>query len=219
MPLDKNSEMVFDLDEAQAMHNNACRMLQNAVNVDVLTTFADVEVADLDSSTTTTSKDPLMKVERGIFNEAGISQMLFATDGNIALEKSIMNDEALMFYLLDQYQNKLNAIIDFLFNKRNIFKISMPHLSIYNSEKKEKMFKDLATAGFPKILTAIAAGITQSEFLSVMQYENEILNITEDMVPLKISSTQSGGSGDGKVGAPQKDTVTEKTIQNRESQS
>ena len=228
MPLDKNSEMVFDLDEAQDMHNNACRMLRNAVNVDVLTTFAEVEVADLDNATTSSTKDPLMKVERGIFNEAGVSQMLFATEGNIALEKSIMNDESLMFYLLHQYQNKLNNIIDFLFNKKNEYKIKMPDISIYNKEKQTKMFKDMASSGYPKLLPAIAAGVSQTEFLSLNEYENNILGLNEKMAPLQISSTQSSKpstttekTGTGVVGAPAKeeDQLTEKTIQNKESQS
>jgi len=217
MPLDKNSEMVFDLDEAQAMHNNACRMLSNAVNVDVLTTFAEIDVADLDNANASSVKDPLQKVERGVFNEAGISQMLFATDGNIALEKSILNDESLMFYLLGQYQNKLNSIIEFLFNKKSTFKISMPNLSIYNLDRKEKMFKELATAGYSKLLPAITSGMSQSEFLSLNEYENKILKLNEKMVPLSISSTQSAGTG--KVGAPTKDNPSEKTIQNKESQS
>ena len=38
------------------------------------------------------TKDELAKVERAVFNEAGVSQMQFNTDGNIALEKSILND-------------------------------------------------------------------------------------------------------------------------------
>ena len=223
MPLDKNNEMVFDIDEAMDMHNNACRMLGNAVNVDVLTTFADVEILDLDSSTSATAtRDSLSKVERGVFNEAGVSQMLFATDGNIALEKSILNDEALMFYLLNQYQNKLNQIIDFLFNKgKVVLKLSFPELSIYNAERKTKVYKEMAASGYSKILPAIASGVSQSEFLSLIDYENDILNLSDKMVPTQLSSTQSKKEPAAKVGAPTKDEgeLAEKTIQNRESQS
>jgi hypothetical protein len=223
MPLDKNNEMVFDIDEAMDMHNNACRMLGNAVNVDVLTTFADVEILDLDSSTSATAtRDSLSKVERGVFNEAGVSQMLFATDGNIALEKSILNDEALMFYLLNQYQNKLNQIIDFLFNKgKVVLKLSFPELSIYNAERKTKVYKEMAASGYSKILPAIASGVSQSEFLSLIDYENDILNLSDKMVPTQLSSTQSKKEPSAKVGAPTKDEgeLAEKTIQNRESQS
>ena len=47
MPLDKNGDLVFDVDEAQQLHNNAVNMLGKAIGIDVLTTFADVNVADM----------------------------------------------------------------------------------------------------------------------------------------------------------------------------
>lgn len=224
MPLDKNSELVFDIDEAKDLHNNVVQMLGNAINVDVLTTFADVEVADLDSSNSNANNDPLSKVERGVFNEAGVSQMLFATDGNMSLEKSILNDESLMFFLLGQYQNKLSSIVDFLFSNKTTYKMAFLKISIYNAEKKQKMYESLATKGYSKLLPVISSGTTQSEFLSLNFYENEILKIGEILAPLEISSTQSGDkavSSDKKVGAPAKDEgdLAEKTIQNKESMS
>lgn len=222
MPLDKNSEMVFDVDEAKDLHNNACNMLQNAVNVDVLTTFAEVQVANLDSSSGSTIKDPLVKVERSVFNEAGISPMLFATDGNLSLEKSIINDESLMFVLLNQYQNKLNGIIDYIFNSKNLYKMAFLKISHYNKDKMQKMYIDMATKGYSKLLPIIAAGLSQTEFLSLNEYENSILELTGKMEPLQMSSTQSSSSStsSNKVGAPSKgDDVAEKTILNKESQA
>lgn len=100
MPLDKNGELIFDVDEAQALHNNAVRMLGKAIGIDVLTTFAEVEVADLADKSTTTSIDELEKVERTVFNESGTAQNIFNTDGNLALEKSILDDEANLYYLI-----------------------------------------------------------------------------------------------------------------------
>jgi len=47
MPLDKNGDLVFDIDEAQQLHNNAVKMLGKAIGIDILTTFADVDVADM----------------------------------------------------------------------------------------------------------------------------------------------------------------------------
>lgn len=222
MPLDRNGDLIFDIEESLDMHQTASRMLAGAPNLNVLTTFAEVEVADLDNATKNSTRDPLMKIERGIFNEAGLSQNLFATDGNLSLEKSISNDEAIMFNLLDSYQNRLNAILDFLFNKRGmIFKIGLPHISIYNREKKQKMYRDMATNGYSKILPAISSGMTQSEFLSLNTYEEKILKIGEKLVPVQSSNTQSSKGGDGQVGAPKKEEgeLAEKTIQNRESMS
>ena len=50
MPMDKNGDLIFDVDEARELHNNAVRMLGRAIGIDVLTTFADVEVADMHST-------------------------------------------------------------------------------------------------------------------------------------------------------------------------
>ena len=231
MPLDKNGELIFDVEEARDMHNNAVQMLSKAVGVDVLTTFADTEVATLSDKSTTVAKDTLAKVERGIFNEAGISQQLFATDGNLALEKSVANDEAVMFNLLHQYEEWLNHRLNSLFNKnakKLYFKVYMPHLTIYNFKEMAKQFKEQAMLGFSKLLPAIALGQSQSSLLATIQFENTILKLNEIMVPLQMSSTQSGKDSDGKnpkkpdgegAGRPEKadDEKSEKTIQNKES--
>ena len=41
--MDKNGDLIFDVDEARDIHNNAVHMLKRAVGVDVLTTFTDVD--------------------------------------------------------------------------------------------------------------------------------------------------------------------------------
>ena len=108
MPLDKNGELIFDVDEAKELHNNAVRMLGKAIGIDVLTTFADVEVADMADKNTTSTIDELEKVERTVYNESGTAQNLFNTDGNIALEKSILDDEANIYGLILQFETFLN---------------------------------------------------------------------------------------------------------------
>lgn len=69
-------------------------MLKNAVGVDVMTTFADVDVANLTDSNTATTTDDLEKVERTVYNEFGVSRNLFNSDSNLALQYSILDDEA-----------------------------------------------------------------------------------------------------------------------------
>lgn len=92
--MDKNGDLVFDVDEARDIHNNAVEMLRRAIGVDVLTTFAEIDVADLADKNTTASQDDLEKVERALYNAIGTSRNIFNTDGNLSLEKSILNDEA-----------------------------------------------------------------------------------------------------------------------------
>jgi hypothetical protein len=78
-------------------------MLRNAIGLDVLTTFTDVESIDLSDKNTSTTTDDLAKVERTVYNTFGISSNLFNTDGNLSLEKSILNDEGSIRSLLLQF--------------------------------------------------------------------------------------------------------------------
>ena len=125
MPLTNDGELIFEIDEAADMHSNAVRMLSKAVGVDVLTTFADTEIASLvDKSSATAAANPLSVVTGSVFTESGVSPNLFATDGNLALEKSVINDESLMFNLLAKYEYWLNYVLDITFNsnpKKTLF--------------------------------------------------------------------------------------------------
>ena len=144
MPLDKNGDLIFDVDEAQALHNNAVKMLGKAIGVDVLTTFADVEVADMADKNTTTTVDELMKVERSVYNESGTAQNLFNTDGNIALDRSILNDEAMMSNLIDQFESFLNDCLA-PFNtkpKQVIYRVQILPTTIYNYKDLAKLYKE-----------------------------------------------------------------------------
>ncbi len=228
MPTDKNGELIFDVDEAKELHNNVIQMLGKAIGVDVLTTFAEIEVENLADKNSSTTKDDLQKVERGVYNDAGISQMLFATDGNLALEKSIANDEASIYNLLLQFEDLLNHMLDLTFNKnpkKLYFKVSMLTTTAYNYKDLSKLYKDQAMVGHSNLLSQIALGHSQSSILATAHFENEVLNLSELMQPAQLSSTQSGGAGakesQGEVGRKEKpdDEKTEKTIQNKESMS
>jgi hypothetical protein len=94
--------LIFDVDEARDIHNNAVEMLRRAIGVDVLTTFTDVDSIDMSDKNTSTTTDDLAKVERTVYNSFGTARSLFNTEGNVALEKSILNDESYMRSLLLQ---------------------------------------------------------------------------------------------------------------------
>lgn len=239
MPLDKNGDLVFDVDEAQQLHNNAVAMLGKAIGIDVLTTFADVEVADMDNNRAATSKDDLERVERSVYNEAGVSQMQFNTDGNIALEKSILNDEAALYNLIIQFEDFLNYLLK-KFNqqpKKYYYRAQILTTTIYNYKDMAKMYKEQMQVGFSKILPQIAMGQSQSAILANAYFENDLLDLVNIFVPPMMSSTMNAESieamrnknktstdtGDNTGGRPTKESqgesVSEKTLQNKESQS
>jgi hypothetical protein len=85
-------------------------MLRRAVGVDVLTTFAEIDAVDMSDKNTSTTIDDLEKNERAVFNSLGISQNLFNTNGNLSLEKSVLNDESSVRNLLLQFGIFFNRV-------------------------------------------------------------------------------------------------------------
>lgn len=242
LPLDKNGDLLFDVDEAKDIHNNAVGMLKRSVGTDVLTTFAEVEMLDMQDRNVSSNNDNLQRVERTVYNNLGVSQNLFNTEGNTALEKSILNDEAMMRDLIYQFQSLLNKIIA-KFNKPNNyrFQINILETTIYNYKEMSKLFKEHTQIGYSKMLPQIALGNSQSSIIATAKFENEILHLSDIMVPPMMSSTMSGKVLDKKDqknldekqiikdnekksdtgGRPEKpnEEKSDKTIQNLESQS
>ena len=247
LPMDKNGDLIFDVDEARDIHNNAVQMLQRAIGVDVLTTFTDVDSIDMSDKNTTTTTDDLAKVERSVYNSLGISQNLFNTDGNMALEKSVLNDESTIRSLILQFNIFFNRIIEKKSsNKKYNFRFYLLETTQNNYQTLSKMYKEQAQMGQSKLLSQIALGHSQSFILNAAHFENEILHLSEIMIPPLMSSTMgsedilglkgsssnnktqnnsgSSGSGTAKVsngeaGRPEKpdDQKSEKTIQNKEA--
>ena len=247
LPMDKNGDLIFDSDEALDIHHNAVEMLRRCIGVDVLTTFTDVDTIDLADKNTTTTTDDLSKVERTVYNSLGISQNLFNTDGNMALEKSVLNDESTIRSLILQFNIFFNRIIEKKSgNKKYNFRFYLLETTQNNYQILSKMYKEQAQMGQSKLLSQIALGHSQSFILNAAHFENEILHLSEIMIPPLMSSTMgsedilglkgsssnnktqnnsgSSGSGtakasNGEAGRPEKpdDQKSEKTIQNKEA--
>ena len=244
MPMDKNGDLIFDVDEAQQLHNNAVQMLGKAIGVDVLTTFADVAVEDLtDSNAATSQSDDLQRVERQLYNEAGVSQNQFNASGNLALTNSILNDAATMYNMLLQFEIFLNDLIS-KYNtqpKKVNYRAQILTTTIYNYQELAKLYKEQTQLGYSKMLPQIALGQSQSSVLANAYFENDVLDLVNVFIPPLMSSTMNenilnrvkGGnsktsssseagnsaSGENQVGRKEKsdNEKSDKTIANRES--
>ena len=249
LPMDKNGDLIFDVDEARDIHNNAVQMLRRAIGVDVLTTFADIDAIDMSDKNTATSTDDLEKVERAVFNSMGISQNLFNTDGNMSLEKSVLNDESSMRSLLLQFTMLFDRITQDKSSspKKWNFRLYMLETTQYNYKDLSKMYKEHVQMGYSKMLPQIALGHSQSAIINTAYFENEILHLSEIMIPPLMSSTMRGedilgakgtdkkgnanatskekaaaaGATTKEAGRPEKpdDQKSDKTIQNKEAMS
>lgn len=193
LPTDKNGDLIFDVDEAKDIHNTAVQMLSRAVGVDVLTTFADVDSIDMSDRTTSTSTDELEKVERTVYNSLGVSKNLFNTDGNLSLEKSILDDEGQMRGLLLQFNSLFDRLVQRKSTKKNKynFRLYMLETTQYNYKELSKMYKEQVQIGYSKMLPQIALGHSQSSILNMAYFENEVLHLSEVMIPPLMSSVMS----------------------------
>lgn len=226
LPLDKNGDLIFDVDEARDIHNNAVEMLQHAIGVDVLTTFADVQVEDMADSNTTTTSDDLERVERTVYNSLGVSKNLFNTDSNLSLEKSILQDESTMRVLLLQFNSFFDKITQQLGSnkKKYNYRFYMLETTQYNYQNLAKMYKDQVQMGYSKMLPQIAMGHSQSSIIHTAFFENKVLKLSEIMIPPLMSSTlnadsilgtnnQNGNSKNQKTSEETKSTAsTTKTV-------
>lgn len=248
LPLDKNGDLIFDVDEARDIHNNAVEMLRNAIGVDVLTTFADIEGIDVSDANATVTDDSLSNAERTAYNAIGSSKNIFNTEGNLALEKSVLADEGSLRDLILQFEN----LFDTIAQKRSVnkkkwnFRFYMLHTTQNNYQALSKLYKEQTQVGFSKMLPQIALGQSQSFILNTVLFENEVLHLSEIMIPPLMSSTMNAetlqelgnrktqknsnqnldnnsqpksNENQGNTGRPSKeaDQLSDKTIKNKES--
>ena len=187
LPMDKNGDLIFDSDEALDIHHNAVEMLRRCIGVDVLTTFTDVDTIDL-------------------------------ADRNMALEKSVLNDESYLRNLLLQYNiffNRITAMRNSNNRKYN-FKFYMLETTQYNYQNLAKLYKEHVQLGYSKMLPQIALGHSQSFILNAAHFENDVLHLSEVMIPPLMSSTMGsedilGLKGSGNKPETQNNSGTQKT--------
>lgn len=200
-------------------------MLSNAIGVDVLTTFADVESIDISDKNTATSTDDLERVERSLFNAFGTTQNIFNASGNIATTNSILNDESICRNLLLQLETFFDSVAQLMTSsKKWSFRFYMLGTTQYNYKELSKMYKEQCQIGFSKMLPQIALGQSQSFILNSCYFENEILELYKIMIPPLMSTTMNSdiilnGKDSAEVGRKEKadDQKSDKTLLNRES--
>jgi hypothetical protein len=216
LPLDKNNGLpLLKLEEGQALHSNAKRMISQE-GIDVITTPLDVESINLQEKGQTL-RDNIERANNGVYNTAGSSKILFnsgADGGSIGLSNSIKVDESLLFELLDQnklwYENRFTLINK---DKKVYYEILFPPITIFNRKEMYDIYKDAATLGYSKLMPLTAMGIKQTTFMSLLKFENDYLKLLDKMKPLQTSYT----SQDNGVGAPKKEDtkLTDKGLKTR----
>ena len=215
MPIDSNGELVFELEEVADIHASVAHMLEDLDTVDVLTTFGEAKLENIqDTSAASQSADRIEKYKNNAWDALGRSHILFNPDGSAALAYAIKKDEALMNGYLNQYETWIRFHINDRFARTNLtFDFEILPITVFNREDMQGAYFRGAQYGYSKMLAGVAMGIKQRDQLSLMHFENDILEMSIKMIPLQSSYTTSGPAiqQEGNSAKSAQNTTTQKS--------
>lgn len=215
-----DGRLLFEPDEAEEMHRGAVGMVRNNSNTTVLTTYADVD-AIVSRTSSENSSNSLEKMQQNIYSQAGVSGEIFAATGGNTTETSIKYDTAIMMYLANKFARFVTNVINNNFANSNIsFKYIILPITHQNEAKYIDSSYKLASSGYSLIIPALAQGLSQKDLVNIKDLENDVLGLTDKLIPPKTSFTGTGtGEGGEEGGRPTKSTDEKKdqTIKNEES--
>ena len=214
-----DGRLLFEPDEAEEMHRGAVGMVRNNKNTTVLTTYADVDSITSRSSTENAGSNTLECMKQNIYSQAGVSGEIFAATGGNTTETSIKYDTAIMMYLANKFARFVTNVINDNFANSNIsFKYTILPITHQNEAKYIDGSYKLATAGYSLIVPALAQGLSQKDLVNIKDLENDVLMLTDRLIPPKTSFTDGSEEG-SEGGRPTKsaDEKRDQTIKNEES--
>lgn len=212
-----DGRLLFEPDEAVEIHQGAVGMVRNNKNTSVLTTYADVD-AITSKASSESKKTILEEMQQNIYSQAGISGEIFAATGGNTTDTSLNYDTAVMMTLAHKFAKFITNIVNSNYSNSNIvFKYIILPVTYHNENKYIDSSYKLATAGYSLIVPAIAQGFSQRDLVSIKDLENDVLKLTEKLLPPKTAFTQN--NSDNEEGRPTKEESekSDKTIENEKS--
>ena len=194
MPIDNKGELIFQLDEVAEIHASIAEMLKDLDTVDVLTTFGDTNLESLqETSAASQANDRIEKYKKNAYDALGRSSLLFNAEGSSTLAYSIKKDEALMISYLNVYENWIKFHLNDKFARNGVeFDFEILPLTVFNRQDLQSAYFRGAQYGYSKMFAGVAIGIKQRDQISLMEFENDFLKMSEKMIPLQSSYTTSG---------------------------
>ena len=218
MPVD-NGELVFQLDEVAEIHASVAEMLQDLDTVDVLTTFGDTDLESLQESTAAAqSADRIAKYKANAFDALGRSSILFNAENSSTLAYSIKKDEALMTAFLNEYETWIKYLLNERFMRPGLsYDFEILPTTVFNRQDLIGNYFRSAQYGYSKMYAGVAMGIKQRDQISLMEFENDYLKMSEKMIPLQSSYTTSGTAVANEEKSSAQKTVNGGTVKNLEN--
>lgn len=210
MPIE-DRELVFQLDEVADIHASVANMLSGIDTVDVLTTFGETSLENLqDTTSASQSADRIDKYRKTVWDALGRGEILFNASTSSALAYSIKKDETIMKAFTNIYESWIKVLINERFARKDVkFDFQIVPTTRFNQQDMQTAYFRGAQYGYSKMFAGVAMGIKQMEQISLMDFENDFLKMSEKMIPLQSSYTTSGNvvAGEEKSSSSQKNTT------------
>ena len=206
MPIDSDGHLVFELDEVEQIHAGVANMLKDLDTVDVLTTFGDTSLENLqENSAASSANNRLEKYNNNAWEALGTSQLLFNAENSSSLAYVIKRLESIMRLYLSQYDTWIRFLINQRFTRTGlIFDFEILPTTVFNIKEYQAQYLSGAQFGYSKMRAGVAMGVKQRNLISMIDFENNLLNLDEMMIPLLSSYTQSGDENSDKKNNSQK---------------
>lgn len=175
--------------------------------IGVVTTPMEIDTVDFKSDET--SSDLISASMKSVFDDSGTSQMLFNAEksGSIGLDASIKTDISLSWIIVESIERWMKRYVRY--NSSSIeFLFEILDVNVFNKDNAVELELRLANSGVPnKVKLAATAGITPLDLMSSQIFENQILKVHENWIPLQTSYTMSSGD----VGRPSSTELNDQT--------
>ena len=213
MPVDSKGELVFQLDEVADIHSSVASMLEDIDTVDVLTTFGETDLESLqESSSATQSVDRIAKYKSNAWSALGRGMILFNPENSSTLAYQIKKDESLMNAYISVYESWIKFHLNDRFARKGLtFDFEILPITVFNRNELQQAYFRGAQYGYSKMVAGVAMGIKQRDQLSLMNFENEFLEMSSKMIPLQSSYTTSGNAVAEEENSAKNTTKTVKT--------
>jgi hypothetical protein len=125
-----------------------------------------------------------------------------------------------MMYLANKFARFVTNVVNDNFANSNIsFKYTILPVTHQNEAKYIDSSYKLASSGYSLIVPALAQGLSQKDLVNIKDLENDVLGLTDKLIPPKTSFTDGGGGSGEEGGRPTKsaDEKRDQTIKNEES--
>lgn len=199
IPINKTSgEVDLEQEEIEDLHNATRKSVTNK-QVEIITTPCEVTSIDI-SNKGEKNTDIIQNSVASVYDSAGMSQVIFnnsKNNGLAGLKYSLLLDESLLDDFIAQCQRWYNYKLALLTG--NSIRVEIEFLGVTRNNKLEMtgMYREQATLGGSVMAMIVSSGIPQYKVASLLEYENDYLQIKDKMIPLKTSYTMSGNDADG----------------------